>query len=190
MIPLDGLLHISSGFGNRCKSIFFTILIVFSLGVCGSYHKPEFFLQSVWMAWNLTCWYILTTSELIQFWSSSVDFPHFGIILTKLNRPNLQLPDIFWRLQERNGLNLGMLMYPDHLQNLLNFGHGLLIFLILASFWHSETGPWRSILMCNKSTSAGTSLEGTPIFAHVMLHCTFNPLGSKCPWWQDVEAAS
>ena len=49
---------------------------------------------------------------------------------------------------------------------------------------------WRSILMCNKSTSAGTSLEGTPMFAHVTLHRTFYPLGSKCPWWQDVEAAS
>ena len=48
---------------------------------------------------------------------------------------------------------------------------------------------WRSILMCNKSTFAGTSLEGTPMFAHVTLHRTFNPLGSKCPWWQYVEAA-
>ena len=36
---------------------------------------------------------------------------------------------------------------------------------------------WRSILMCNKSTSAGTSLEGTPMFAHVTLHRTFNPPG-------------
>ena len=49
---------------------------------------------------------------------------------------------------------------------------------------------WHSILMCNKSTSAGTSLEGTPMFAHVTLHRTFNSLGSKCPWWQDVEIAS
>ena len=43
--------------------------------------------------------------------------------------------------------------------------------------------PWRSILMCNNSTSAGTSLEGTPIFARVTHHRTFNPLGSNCPWW-------
>ena len=27
------------------------------------------------------------------------------------------------------------------------------------------------------------------MFAHVTLHRTFNPLGSKCPWWQDEEAA-
>ena len=61
--------------------------------------------------------------------------------------------------------------------------------------WMFEIGStpllaWRSILMCNKSTSAGTSLEGTPMFIHVTLHRTFNPLGSKCPWWQDEEAAS
>ena len=87
------------------------------------------------MAWNLTCWCILTTSELIRFWSSSVHFPRFGIILTLWNRPDLQLLDIFWRTHWRNGLNFGMLMYPDHLQNLLNFVLGLLIFLFLASFW-------------------------------------------------------
>ena len=51
------------------------------------------------------------------------------------------------------------------------------------------TGTWRLILMCNKSTSVGTSLEGTPMFAHVTLPRTFNPLGSMCPWWQDEEAA-
>ena len=45
-----------------------------------------------------------------------------------------------WRMHGGNGLNFGMLMYPDHLQNLLNFVHGLLIFLFLASFWLSETG--------------------------------------------------
>ena len=43
---------------------------------------------------------------------------------------------------------------------------------------------WRWVLMWNNSTSAGTSLEGTPMFAHVTLHRTFNPLGSKWPWWQ------
>ena len=31
-------------------------------------------------------------------------------------------------------------MYLDHLQNWLVYGHGLLIFLILAVFWLSETG--------------------------------------------------
>ena len=31
-------------------------------------------------------------------------------------------------------------MYSDHLQNRLDFGHGLFIFLILAPFWLRETG--------------------------------------------------
>ena len=37
-----------------------------------------------------------------------------------------------------NGLKFCILMYPDHLQNWLGFGHGLLIFLLLASFWLSR----------------------------------------------------
>ena len=31
-------------------------------------------------------------------------------------------------------------MYPDHIQNWLDVGYGLLIFLILGLFWLSETG--------------------------------------------------
>ena len=92
------------------------------------------------MAWNFTCWYTLITSELIWFWSTCVDFPHFGIILTLWNRPNLQLRNVFWGTQGRNGLNFGMLMYPDHLQNLLNIGNGLLIFLVVASL--SDPSLW------------------------------------------------
>ena len=34
----------------------------------------------------------------------------------------------------------GMLIYPDHLQKWLDFGHGLWIFLILATFWFNWTG--------------------------------------------------
>ena len=33
-----------------------------------------------------------------------------------------------------------MLMYPDHLQNLLDYGYSLYIFLILILFWLSEMG--------------------------------------------------
>ena len=39
-----------------------------------------------------------------------------------------------------NGLKFCTLMYLDHLQNWLVYRHGLLIFLILALFWLSETG--------------------------------------------------
>ena len=39
-----------------------------------------------------------------------------------------------------------MLMYLDHLQNWLDYGHSLLIFLILVLFWLSERGQisWRT----------------------------------------------
>ena len=44
-----------------------------------------------------------------------------------------------WRLK------YGMLLYPDHLQNGLDYGYGLVIFLILVLFWLSETGQiWGS----------------------------------------------
>ena len=77
--------------------------------------------------------------ELIRFWSSSVDFPHFVDIITQWNGSNLWLTEIFVRMQGMDGLKHGMLMFPDHLQNLLKFSHCLLTFLILASFWLSET---------------------------------------------------
>ena len=48
-------------------------------------------------------------------------------------------PDICRRTHEGNGQKFHMLMYLDHLQNWLVYGHGLLIFLILALFWLSET---------------------------------------------------
>ena len=35
-----------------------------------------------------------------------------------------------------DGLKLGMLVYSDHLQNRLDFGHGMLIFLIWVPLWH------------------------------------------------------
>ena len=35
----------------------------------------------------------------------------------------------------KNNLKFGILVYPDHFLNLLDFDHGRLIFLILAPFW-------------------------------------------------------
>ena len=54
-------------------------------------------------------------------------------------RPS-RFPGICRRTHGGNGLKYYMLMYLDHLQNYLNYGHGLLTFLILALFWLSETG--------------------------------------------------
>ena len=47
---------------------------------------------------------------------------------------------ICWRTHRWNGLKFCMLMYLDHLQNGLDYGHGLLIFVLLAQVWLSETG--------------------------------------------------
>ena len=59
---------------------------------------------------------------------------------------------IFWRDQARNGLKFGMLMYSDHLQNHFVFGHGLLVFLIVAPFWLSETDKIRVIKLNHSLT--------------------------------------
>ena len=79
-------------------------------------------------------------SELISLWPWSVDFSNFGIILTKWNGSNLGFPGISQRTRGWKGLKFCSLMYLDHLQNWLVYGHSLLIFLILALFWLSETG--------------------------------------------------
>ena len=58
-------------------------------------------------------------------------------------RPSVRperFPGICWRMHGRISLKFYMLMYLDHHQNWLVYGHGLLIFLILALFWLSETG--------------------------------------------------
>ena len=51
-----------------------------------------------------------------------------------------RFPGICWRMHGGIGLKFYMLMYLDHLQNWLVYGYGLLIFIILALFWLSETG--------------------------------------------------
>ena len=51
-----------------------------------------------------------------------------------------RFPGICRRMHGGNDPKFYMLMYLDHLQNWLVYGHGLLILLILALFWLSETG--------------------------------------------------
>ena len=69
--------------------------------------------------------------------------PFYGMSV----RPSVRLsvrperfPGICRRLHEGISLKFYMLMYLDHLQNWLVYGHGLVIFLILARFGLSETG--------------------------------------------------
>ena len=51
-----------------------------------------------------------------------------------------RFPGICRRMHGGIGLKFYMLIYLDHLQNRLVYGRGLLIFLVLALFWLSETG--------------------------------------------------
>ena len=58
-------------------------------------------------------------------------------------RPSVRperFPGICRRMHGGIDLKFYMLMYLDHLQNWLVYGHGLLIFLILALLWLSVTG--------------------------------------------------
>ena len=66
-------------------------------------------------------------------------WPFYGMSVRPSVRPE-RFPGICPRTHGRNGLKFYMLMYLDHLQDWLVYGHGLLIFLILALFWLSETG--------------------------------------------------
>ena len=52
----------------------------------------------------------------------------------------VRFPGIFLGTHEISGLKFVMLMYPDHLQNWLDFGHGLLLCVIVVALWHSKTG--------------------------------------------------
>ena len=46
-----------------------------------------------------------------------------------------------------NCVKFCMLMYRNHLQNWLGYGHGLFIFLLLAPLWLSETGQIYGLLV-------------------------------------------
>ena len=65
--------------------------------------------------------------------------PFYGMSVRPSVRPE-RFPGICRRLHGGISLKFYMLMYLDHLQNWLVYGHGLVIFLILALFGLSETG--------------------------------------------------
>ena len=87
------------------------------------------------MVWNFACWCILGTYRTDRLWSWSVHFPPFGVNLTKWNGSNLGFPGISWRTHGGNSLQFCMLMYLDHRQNWLVYGHGLLIFFYFGDFF-------------------------------------------------------
>ena len=60
-----------------------------------------------WRRHDSTYWCILNILRTdFRFWSSSVDFPHFGDISTVWIRPNLRFPGIFLRTQRGMASNL------------------------------------------------------------------------------------
>ena len=101
-----------------------------------------YFPENAWKKWPeiLHADVSWPPSELISLWSRSGDFSNFGAFWTKWNGSNLGFPGISQRTHWGNGLKFCTLMYLDHLQNWLVYGHGLVIFLILALFGLSETG--------------------------------------------------
>ena len=71
-------------------------------------------------------------------------FTYMYTILTQWNSSNLGFPGISWRTHGGNSLKYDMLLYPDHLQNWLDYGYGLVIFLILVLFIHHIPGKCMS----------------------------------------------
>ena len=101
-----------------------------------------YFLENAWRKWPeiLHADESWPPSELISLWSRSGDFSNFGAFWTYWNGSNLGFPGISRRTHGGNCLKFCTLIYLDHLQNWLVYGHGLVIFLILALFGLSETG--------------------------------------------------
>ena len=95
---------------------------VFGLYVRLSVRSPTYPLSTcTWVRWS-----ILPTVIVLRHDCPSVRLESF--------------PGICRRTHGGNELKFCMVMYLDHLQNWLDYGHGLLIFLLLAPLWLSETG--------------------------------------------------
>ena len=52
-----------------------------------------------------------------------------------------------------------MMLYPGHLQNCLDYGHGLVIFIILALFWLSGKGKDLGFPGISRATYGGNGLK-------------------------------
>ena len=103
---------------------------VFGLSVCPSVRSLKYpLLTCTWVRWSTR-----PTVTILRHVRPSV-------------RPD-RFPGICRRTHGGNGLKFYMLMYLDHLQNWLVYGHSLLIFLIFALFWLSETGQIWGLKFC------------------------------------------
>ena len=72
------------------------------------------------------------------------DSPLLRLLTGQLTlRPSIcpkRFPGVFLTTHGRNGVTFGMQMSPHYLQNWLDFGHGLWIYLSLAPFWLVKGG--------------------------------------------------
>ena len=85
-------------------------------------------------AWNTLFWPVHRS-----FGPPDQPLPFYGMSV-RLSVRRERFPGICRRLHGGISLKFYMLMYLGHLQNWLVYGHGLVIFLILALFGLSETG--------------------------------------------------
>ena len=84
--------------------------------------------------------YLLFTL-IVSVYPYDQPWPFFGLSVHPSVRLSVRLdrfPGISRRAHRGNGLQFCILIYPDHFQNWLHFGHGLLIFLLLVWLCLSE----------------------------------------------------
>ena len=113
---------------------------VFVLSVHPSVRSPKYPLSTcTWVRWSI--WLTMTILRpvrlqyAVQLASSQL---RTNSLKTTVHPDRFQ--EISRRMHGEKGLKLIRLIYPDHLQNWLDYSHSLLIFLILALFWPSEMG--------------------------------------------------
>ena len=75
------------------------------------------------------------SSEWSRFLSRSVYFPNFWFNFHLVKRATFRVCRHYLEITWKNDLHFGMLMHPDLHQTCINFGHGLLIFLILVKWF-------------------------------------------------------
>ena len=103
---------------------------VFGLSVRPSVRPSE--------AWNTLFWHVHGSVG-----PPDQPQPFYGMSVRPSVCPSVRperFPGICRRMHGGISLKFYILMYLDHLQNWFVYGHSLLIFLILALFWLSETG--------------------------------------------------
>ena len=134
--------HLQNSLDNRCDLLIFLILALFGLSETGQILGFRAFSGECMegMAWKFACWCILNTFRIESFMVMVCWYFNFWRYFDLWNASNFGFPGISWRMHGGNGLKFCMLLYLGDLHNWLDYGHGLVIFQILALFLLSETG--------------------------------------------------